>query len=71
MVTRGPILGTRITTLSPIDGNKTRIDVSWRFTPSGIPVFVHEMVKSEITRGTNEALEKIASQLELTIRMKV
>jgi hypothetical protein len=34
-------------------------------------VFVHEMVKSEITRGTNEALEKIASQLEPTIRMKV
>ena len=70
-MTRGPIQGTRITMLSPIDGNKTRIDVSWRFTPAGIPVFVHKMVKSEISKGINEALEKIASQLEPTIRKKV
>jgi carbon monoxide dehydrogenase subunit G len=68
---RGPIQGTRITTLRPVGEGKTGIDVSWRFTPSGIPVFVHEMVKSEITRGTNEALEKIANELEPTIRMKV
>lgn len=68
---RSPIQGTRITTLSPVGEGKTRIDVSWRFTPSGIPVFVHKMVKSEITRGTNEALEKIANELEPTIRMKV
>ena len=68
---RGSIQGTRITTLSSVGEGKTRIDVSWRFTPSGIPVFVHKMVKSEITRGTNEALEKIANELEPTIRMKV
>lgn len=63
-MTKGPILGTRITTLSQVDDGKTRIDVSWNFTPSGVPDFVHEMVKSEISNGTNEALQKIASELE-------
>jgi carbon monoxide dehydrogenase subunit G len=70
-MTRGPIQGARITTLSPVSEGKTRINVSWSFTPSGIPVFVHEMIKSEISKGTNEALEKIANQLDLTIGRKV
>jgi hypothetical protein len=37
-ITHGPIQGTRITTLSQIDVDRTRIDVSWNFTPSGVPV---------------------------------
>jgi carbon monoxide dehydrogenase subunit G len=65
-MTKGPIQGTRITTLGQIDEGKTRIDVSWNFTPSGVPAFVHDMVKSEISKGTKEALQKIANELEQT-----
>jgi carbon monoxide dehydrogenase subunit G len=63
---KGPIQGTRITTLGQVDEGKTRIDVSWNFTPSGVPAFVHDMVKSEISKGTKEALQKIANELEQT-----
>lgn len=66
-MTKGPILGTRVTTLSQVDdgvGIRTRIDVAWNFTPSGIPQFVHALVKNEITKGTKEALQKIADDLE-------
>ncbi len=63
-MTNGPIQGTRITILSQINDDKTRIDVSWNFTPSGIPVFVHDMVKREISKGTRDALKKIANELE-------
>lgn len=70
-MTKGPIQGTRITTLNQIDQGKTRIDVSWSFTPSGVPAFVHDVVKSEISKGTKEALQKIANELEQTIQRKV
>lgn len=63
-MTNGPILGTRITTLGQVDGSKTRIDVSWSFRPSGVPEFVHDMVKNEISKRTKEALQKIANELE-------
>lgn len=63
-MTKGPILGTRITTLSQVNEGKTRIDLSWNFTPSGIPVFVHDMVKREISNATRDALKKIANELD-------
>ena len=63
-MTKGPILGMKVTTLSQIDEGKARIDVSWNFTPSGVPAFVHEMIKIEITNGTKEALKKIANECE-------
>lgn len=63
-MTKGPILGMKVTTLSQIDEGKARIDVSWNFTPSGVPAFVHEMIKNEITNGTKEALKKIANECE-------
>ena len=63
-MTKGPILGTRVTTLSQVDDDNARIDVLWNFTPSGVPAFVHEMVKIEISNGTKEALKKIANELE-------
>jgi carbon monoxide dehydrogenase subunit G len=63
-MTQGPIQGTRVTTLRQVDVGKTRIEVSWSFTPSGVPAFVHDMVKSEISKGTKEALQKIANELE-------
>jgi len=63
-MTNGPIIGTRVTTLSQVDVGNARIDVTWKFTPSGVPAFVHEMVKIEISNGTKEALKKIANELE-------
>ena len=64
-MTKGPIQGTRITTLDQVDdGSKTRIDILWNFRPSGVPEFVHDMVKSEISKGTKDALQKIANELE-------
>jgi carbon monoxide dehydrogenase subunit G len=63
-MTQGPIQGTRVTTLRQVDAGKTRIEVSWSFTPLGVPAFVHDMVKSEISKGTKEALQKIANELE-------
>lgn len=70
-MTKGPILGTRVTTLSQVDDGNARIDVSWNFTPSGVPAFVHEMVKIEISNGTKEALKKIANELEQKTGVKV
>jgi ribosome-associated toxin RatA of RatAB toxin-antitoxin module len=63
-ITHGPIQGTRITTLSQIDVGRTRIDVSWNFTPSGAPALAHGSVKSEMTGLTKKALQKIADELE-------
>ena len=63
-MTKGPILGTKVTTLSQVDDGNTRIDVLWNFTPSGVPAFVDEMIKIEISNGTKEALKKIANELE-------
>ena len=57
-MTKGPLRGTRITILSQVDEGKTRIDVSWDLTPSGVPAFVHDMVKDKISKGTKEALQK-------------
>lgn len=70
-MTKGPIQGTRVMTLSPVDADKTRIDVSWNFSPSGIPAFVHDMVKSEISKGTKEALQKIANELDKVAEREV
>ena len=63
-ITHGPIQGTRITTLSQIDVGRTRIDISWNFTPSDVPSIDHGMIKSEMTRLTKKALQKIADELE-------
>ncbi len=62
----GPLQGTRITTLRQVDRIKTRIDVAWSFIPSGVPNFVHGIIKNEISKGTEEALKKIATELEYT-----
>jgi hypothetical protein len=38
-ITEGPITGSRIVTLSPLSGNKTKIDASWSVDMSGVPFF--------------------------------
>ncbi len=42
----------------------TRIDIAWNFTPSGIPSFAQDMIKSEIAKGTRKALQKLMDELE-------
>lgn len=34
----GPMIGTKVTTLTPLDGKKTKIEVTWDFRLDGIPV---------------------------------
>ena len=65
-MTEGPMQGVRITTLTPINGTNTKIEIVWNITPTGIPAFVHGRVEKELADGTKEALQKIATQLEQT-----
>ena len=62
-MTEGPMIGTRITTLSPLSDSNTRVDVSWR-VEFRVPTFVRGMVKREVEKGTEHALDRIAREAE-------
>ena len=62
-MTKGPMIGTRITTLSPLTDSNTRVDVSWRIE-FRVPTFVRGMVKREVEKGTENALDRIAREAE-------
>jgi carbon monoxide dehydrogenase subunit G len=62
-MTEGPLIGTRLTTLSPVGDSNTRVDVSWRIE-FGVPAFVRGMVKREVEKGTEHALNRIAKEAE-------
>jgi ribosome-associated toxin RatA of RatAB toxin-antitoxin module len=62
-MTEGPLIGTRLTTLSPVGDSNTRVDVSWRIE-FRVPIFVRGMVKREVEKGTENALERIAEEAE-------
>ena len=57
-MTKGPMTGTRTTSLTRLDGSKTRIEVSWD-VELHVPSFVQGMVKRQLSRGTEEALDRI------------
>lgn len=59
-ITEGPITGSRIVTLSPLSGNKTKIDASWSVDMSGVPFFGRSFAKDGFTKATEAALNKIA-----------
>jgi ribosome-associated toxin RatA of RatAB toxin-antitoxin module len=60
-MTKGPMKGSRKIMLVPLDGGKsTRIEISWNFQFSGVPIFARPFVKSQIAGTTKEALERIA-----------
>ena len=64
-MTRGPLKGSREIRLTPLDGaKKTRVDASWNFEFSGVPGFARPYVRSQLERGTREALAKIAQVAE-------
>jgi hypothetical protein len=58
-VTQGPITGSRIVTLTPLPGNKTKIDVQWNIDMSGIPFFAKGFAKDGFTKATEQALNRL------------
>jgi uncharacterized protein YndB with AHSA1/START domain len=65
-ITEGPVTGTRVLTLSPSsNANATRIDVLWNVDMSGIPIFGKGFAKDGIMRTTEEALGRIAAEVEV------
>jgi uncharacterized protein YndB with AHSA1/START domain len=65
-ITEGPVTGTRVLTLSPSSNtNATKIDIIWNVDLSGIPFFGRGFAKDGIMRTTEEALSKIAAEVEV------
>ncbi|HEX6252877.1 MAG TPA: hypothetical protein VFZ55_01540 [Nitrososphaera sp.] len=64
MITQGPIRGTKIVLLNPIDNYKTRIDVVWNIKLTRFLGLFTGMVKRHIAEGTDEALFRIAKAVE-------
>ena len=59
-MTDGPLVGSRKMKLVTLSGAKTRLEASWNFSFSKVPIFARGFVKSQIENVTKEALEKIA-----------
>ena len=57
--TKGPVIGTRAVTLSPLSENKTKIDVLWSIDMPGIPFFGRAFAKGNFLKTTEEALNRI------------
>ena len=66
-ITEGPVTGIRTLTLSPSSTNinATKIDVLWNVDMSGIPIFGRGFAKDGIMRTTEEALSRIAAEVEV------
>jgi uncharacterized protein YndB with AHSA1/START domain len=66
-ITEGPVTGVRTLTLSPSSTNinATKIDVLWNVDMSGIPIFGRGFAKDGIMRTTEEALSRIAAEVEV------
>jgi hypothetical protein len=67
-MTAGPVRGTRVVTVSPMDGDnhktKTKIEISWNIELSGIPILGRSIVKNNLANDTKEALSRIAKVVE-------
>ncbi len=62
-MTKGPLLGTRVTTLVPLTDSKTRVEVRWEIE-FRMPAFVRAMVRRELEKGTENALRRIVKEAE-------
>lgn len=67
-MTKGPMIGTRTTSLASVDGSKTRIEVEWD-VELRVPGFVQSMVKRELAKGTKRALNLIVKEAERAARL--
>jgi ribosome-associated toxin RatA of RatAB toxin-antitoxin module len=63
-MTKGPMLGTRKTTLEFLGEDKTKIEVGWEFEMKGVPSFALGNVEDAISKTTEKALAKIAEDAE-------
>jgi ribosome-associated toxin RatA of RatAB toxin-antitoxin module len=64
IITEGPIKGTKTVMLHPLDNRKTRIEVVWKIKLTGFLSIFSGMVKGHISKGTDEALVRIAEAAE-------
>lgn len=62
-ITEGPILGTKVVTISPA-GDRTKVQVVWDFKLAGFMSMFSGMVKKHIAEGTEQALDRIAKAAE-------
>ena len=60
----GPMDGERTITLVPLGKNSTRIDVEWDLKLKDVPGFVQTIVKGQIGKATEGALDKLAKVAE-------
>jgi ribosome-associated toxin RatA of RatAB toxin-antitoxin module len=64
IITQGPIKGTKTIILHPLNNYKTQIDVVWKIKLTGFLSVFTGMVKGHISKGTDEALVRIAEAVE-------
>ncbi len=62
-VTDGPMKGSKIITLGDLNG-RTKIDVVWDITLSGMLKMFTGMVKGHVEEGTRDALQRISEDAE-------
>ncbi len=62
-ITQGPLTGTKVVSVNPA-GDKTRVDVVWDIKLSGLFGMFTGMVKKHIAEGTEQALDRIAEEVE-------
>jgi hypothetical protein len=62
----GPMIGTRIITLTPSSDNEktTKVNVSWDIKLSDIPLLFRGIVRERIAEATEEALDRIARAVQ-------
>ena len=59
-ITDGAIIGTKNIVLTPIETNKTRVDVRWNIRVKGIFGLFRGLIKKHISEGTEDALIRIS-----------
>jgi carbon monoxide dehydrogenase subunit G len=62
-MTKGPMIGTRVTALTPLADSRIRVEVTWN-VEFRVPSFVRSMVKREVEKGTERALSRIVKEAE-------
>src|SRR5579864_3787504 len=63
----GAMDGERTITLVPLGKNGTRVYVDWELNLKDVPGFVQNIVKGQISKTTEQALERMAKEAERAI----
>ena len=63
LLTEGPMKGTRVLSLNESSDGKTQVNVVWDVEMSGIPSFMRGAVEKRITKGTEDALNRISKAI--------